>query len=73
MMKDMFEMLFGKGSPFKKGAPVVNMFFMASPSKPRTYDKKPKKNDNESTLKKILRSSKNIEAGQSPVSHAGGG
>jgi len=65
-MHDIFNEMFGKNNPFKGGTPSINMFFMSAP------EKKKEKNDEESTLKQILKSSKSIEAGQSQVSHVGG-
>jgi len=67
MMHEMFDKLFGKGGPFKGGAPVINIFITNAPIK------KIKVDNQEKTIKKLLQSSKNIEAGQATNMHAGGG
>ena len=67
MMHEMFDKLFGKDSPFKGGAPIINVFYMDSPKK------EAKNKEENSTLKQILQTNKNIEAGQVTNMHAGGG
>jgi len=77
MMHEIFKDLFGKENPFKDGKPIINVFYMSSPEKPikaKAPEKttKTRKKNEESTLKQILRSMKNMEAGQVQSVHVGG-